>query len=124
VTFSNHVPALARGVLAAAALWATALLPSGTAQADSTVEMRDLAFGPMTAQVSAGETVVWANVEDAMPHNIASGSSGGANNGELFASPILMPGDSFSFTFAEPGEFQYICPLHPAMSGVIIVNPS
>jgi plastocyanin len=92
--------------------------------ADSSVHIRDLAFSPVTVQVTQGESVEWVNDEDAMPHNVGSGMAGRPDMGELFLSPYLMSGDRFSFTFNDVGEFPYICPLHPSMSGVIIVSPS
>jgi plastocyanin len=120
----DHIQTLRRVTLAVLASCVMAALPSSPARADSTIQIRDLAFGPMNVQISAGETVIWANVEEAMPHNVANGASGGNSNGDLFSSPFLMPGDSFSFTFTDPGEFTYYCPLHPAMAGIVIVSPS
>ena len=31
--------------------------------------------------------------------------------------------DSFSFTFTEPGTYEYFCSLHPRMTGTIVVEP-
>ena len=31
---------------------------------------------------------------------------------------------SFVVTFGEPGEYIYLCKLHPTMNGVVIVSPS
>ena len=94
------------------------------ARADSTIQIRDLACTPLTTSVNQGDTVVWANVEDVMPHNISSGQVGGADAGQLFESPYIMPGDGFSYTFTEAGEYPYYCPLHPTMIGVIKVAPA
>jgi plastocyanin len=93
-------------------------------QADSTIQIRDLAFGPQTITVGQGETVLWANTEDIMPHNVSSGQVGRADAGQLFESPYVMPGDGFSYTFTEAGEYPYFCPLHPTMIGVVVVAPS
>jgi plastocyanin len=94
------------------------------ARAQSTIQIRDLAFAPLTTTINPGDTVVWANVEDLMPHNVASGQAGGADAGLLFESPYIMPGDGFSYTFTEAGEYPYYCPLHPTMIGVIKVAPA
>lgn len=40
-----------------------------------------------------------------------------------FNSGILMPGQSYSVTFTEPGVFPYACRLHDGMTGVVIVEP-
>ena len=93
-------------------------------RADSTIQIRDLAFAPLTTTINPGDTVVWANVEDVMPHNVSSGLVGRPDAGQLFESPFIMPGDGFSYTFAEPGEYPYYCPLHPTMLGVIVVSPT
>ena len=88
------------------------------------VDIKDLAFGPATIQVAQGDTVTWTNSEDIMPHDVTSGAAGQPDMGQLFGSQILMPGQSFEATFSEPGEFVYLCKLHPAMTGVVIVLPS
>ena len=74
--------------------------------------------------VNQGDTVLWANGEDLMPHNVSSGLVGRPDVGQLFQSAYIMPGDGFSFTFSDPGEYPYYCPLHPTMIGVIVVNPA
>ena len=67
--------------------------------------------------VKAGTTVTWTNKDD-IPHGIAS-----ANN--AFArSKALDTDDSYSFTFAAPGTYQYFCYLHPHMTGTIVVEPA
>ena len=35
-----------------------------------------------------------------------------------------LEGDTFSFTFEEPGTFRYACLFHPEMVGEVIVDPS
>jgi plastocyanin len=42
---------------------------------------------------------------------------------DSFSSGIFNPGQSFSLTFNEPGVYPYVCNIHPAMSGVIVVEP-
>jgi plastocyanin len=51
-----------------------------------------------------------------------SGSSIAA--GQSFNSPFIMPGESFTLTFTEPGIYVYTCHIHPGMNGVIIVQPA
>jgi plastocyanin len=89
-----------------------------------TVDMKDLAFSPATIQISQGDTVTWTNDEDVMPHDVTSGALGQPDLGQQFGSEILTPGQSFSATFADAGEFVYLCRLHPTMTGVVIVSPS
>jgi plastocyanin len=88
------------------------------------VDIKDLAYSPSSIQVAQGDTVTWTNSEEIMPHDVTSGTLGQPDVGQLFASEILMPGQSFATTFSESGEFVYLCKLHPAMTGVVIVLPS
>ena len=65
--------------------------------------------------VAPGTTVVWVNDGHNM-HTVASFDG-------LFTSVTLRPGESFSFTFAEPGEYRYVCKQHArqGMLGKIVV---
>jgi plastocyanin len=80
----------------------------------ATVNIDNFAFGPATLTVTAGTTVTWKN-EDDSPHRI------GDKNG-TFKSAALDTDDTFSHTFAVPGEYAYICTIHPYMAGTIIVK--
>jgi plastocyanin len=106
----------------AAALLAAAL-PGLTAAAEAvmaaaaspaTIDIQNFAFAPAALTVPAGTTVVWKN-EDDSPHRI------GDRTGTL-KSAALDDGDTFSHTFAAPGEYAYICTLHPYMRGKVIVK--
>ena len=84
------------------------------AASTATVQIENFKFAPATLTVAAGTTVMWKNVDDA-PHRI------GGKNG-TFASAALDTDDTFSHTFTTPGEFPYICSLHPYMVGKIFVT--
>jgi plastocyanin len=86
------------------------------AASPATVTIDNFAFAPATLTVAAGTTVTWKN-EDDSPHRI------GDKNG-TFKSAALDTDDSFSHTFATPGEYPYICTIHPYMVGKIIVKPA
>jgi nitrite reductase (NO-forming) len=77
------------------------------------------AYDPNPVQVSAGGTVTWTN-DDAQPHTSTSGENA-APDGK-FDSGILTVGKSFSYTFAEAGEYPYYCMLHPNMVGTVSVS--
>ena len=64
--------------------------------------------------MKAGTTVTWDN-EDDIPHTVASSA-------KLFKSKVLDTGDTFSFTFTTPGVYEYLCSLHPHMTGTIVVE--
>jgi plastocyanin len=79
-------------------------------------QYRQLRLRPGDADRRAGTTVTWKN-EDDSPHRI------GDKNG-TFKSAALDTDDTFSHTFAAPGEYPYICTIHPYMAGKIIVKPA
>jgi plastocyanin len=89
---------------------------SAAAASPATVKIDNFTFAPATLTVTAGTTVTWKN-EDDSPHRI------GDNNG-TFKSAALDTDDTFSHTFAAPGEYPYICTIHPYMAGKIIVKPT
>jgi plastocyanin len=115
---------LVLGAVAVTALLAAAL-PELTAAGEAvvaaaaspaTVKIDNFTFAPATLTVTAGTTVTWKN-EDDSPHRI------GDKNG-TFKSAALDTDDTFSHTFAAPGEYPYICTIHPYMVGKIIVKPA
>ncbi len=40
----------------------------------------------------------------------------------VFDSGALGTGDTFSFTFDEPGEYPFVCEFHPSMGGTLVVE--
>jgi plastocyanin len=109
------------GVTALLAAGAPELTAAGeavvaAAASPATVQIDNFAFTPATLTVTAGTTVTWKN-EDDSPHRI------GDKNG-TFKSAALDTDDTFAHTFAAPGEYPYICTIHPYMVGKIIVKPA
>jgi plastocyanin len=86
-----------------------------------TVSIRNFAF-PLELAVQPGEAVTWVNEDGAVPHNVVAGSPGSPNTGQAFASPVLQAGQTFTFTFEQPGTFDYFCSLHPNMRGAVVVK--
>jgi amicyanin len=83
--------------------------PGGTA-----VNIADFKFNPATLTVAAGTSVTWTN-QDEEPHTIA------AKDGS-FHSPGMDAHGSYSFTFTTPGTYDYICSIHPFMTGTVVVT--
>jgi len=77
------------------------------------VTISGFAFMPALLEVAAGETVTWVN-DDGAPHSVA------VTNREV--SDTVMPGSSYSANFDRPGTFDYLCSIHPYMSGKIVVT--
>lgn len=86
-------------------------MAEGTA---SNQDCADQCFVPSIAYVTVGGTVTWKNVDSAA--HTATESAG------IFDSSIVMAGGEFSHTFADAGEFDYICIVHPWMKGKVIVG--
>ena len=79
------------------------------------VKIENFAFTPQTLTVKVGTTVTFENDDD-IPHLIVA-------TDETFRSKALDTGDTYAFTFTEPGEIAYFCSLHPHMQGTITVTP-
>ncbi len=66
-------------------------------------------------RIPVGTTVTWTNDDPDMLHT-ATDVEGSFDSG------FLDPGDSFSYTFDAPGEYEYYCLPHPWMRAMIIVE--
>jgi plastocyanin len=86
--------------------------PQAAAPGEADASIVDFSFEPATLDVAAGSTVVWTN-DGLAPHTVT---------GDFADSGVLEPGQTFSHTFAEPGEFSYVCAIHPQMAGTIRVS--
>src|SRR4030042_179742 len=71
-----------------------------TASPDS-VAIQDYSFRPATLRVAVGTTVTWTN-RDAVAHTV-TGKSGDWGSG------LLAQGQQFSYTFTQPGTYDYFC---------------
>src|SRR5579871_750803 len=96
-----------------------ALLAFGTVAAEeakeaNVVTIDNFTFTPPEMTVSVGTTVKWVNHDD-IPHSVV-------NKDKVFRSKALDTDDSFSYTFASAGTFDYFCGLHPHMVGKVIVK--
>jgi plastocyanin len=78
------------------------------------ITIKDFMFAPASLTIRAGTTVTWLN-EDEEPHTVVSASG-------LFRSKAIDTQESFTFTFDKPGEYHFICTIHPQMSGTVIVQ--
>lgn len=78
------------------------------------VKIDNFSYAPREITVAAGTTVVWINRDD-VPHTVTS-------NDDKFGSKALDTDDQFSFTFKNPGKYEYYCSVHPKMTGTVIVK--
>jgi nitrite reductase (NO-forming) len=88
------------------------------------VDIRGNSFSPKVIEVVKGTTVTWTN-EDAFTY-LAGEFSGVHNVVSLsgptqLSSPMLGHGETWSYTFNEVGEYEYICVPHPYMKAIVRV---
>ena len=78
------------------------------------VSIANFAFSPAQLVVAAKTLVTWSN-DDGAPHGIAFA------DGKAQAS-LLLPGATHARTFDTPGTYDYICSVHPYMTGRVVVR--
>lgn len=91
-----------------------ATLAATTSSTTTAINMQNFSFSPNTLTIKAGTTVTWTNQDDAT-HTVTSYTG-------LFDSGDLGKGDTFSYTFTQPGTYKYHCVSHANMVATIIVN--
>jgi plastocyanin len=80
------------------------------------IQIDNFHYTPPSLVVAPGTTVTWTNADDS-PHTVRE------KDGK-FKSAALDTDDTFSQTFAAPGEYEYFCSIHPYMTGKIVVKPA
>ena len=107
----SHVLALACVI----ALLITAFPPTAIAQGGPRAEVTvgEVFYEPASLTVAPGTTVAWTNL-GAEFHTVTSFDG-------VFDSGVLLPGDAFELTFAEPGDYWYFCQIHEGQEGVVTV---
>jgi plastocyanin len=98
-----------------AATTTTAPATTTTTGSEYQVVIDSFAFTPAELTVPVGATVTWVNQHGARHDVVATDGT--------FASPLFGQGETFSFTFTAPGQYPYVCSIHPGMEGTIIVTP-
>jgi plastocyanin len=78
------------------------------------VSIDNFSFTPMDMTIPAGSQVTWINKDD-VPHTVVSVD-------HQFKSKALDTDEKFSFTFPNPGTYEYFCSVHPKMTGKIVVK--
>ncbi len=89
-------------------------LPAPGLAATIAVKITATGFTPKTVTVNQSDTVKWTNADNAN-HQLV------ANNG-AFASAIIRPASTYSFTFNTAGTFRYHDALKPSLTGTITVK--
>jgi YVTN family beta-propeller protein len=87
---------------------------AGAAASGARVSIANFAFAPDTITVPPGGAVTWSN-DDGAPHGLAY--KDGAQGAD-----VLLPGERFTRTFDRAGTFDYVCAVHPYMTGKVLVR--
>jgi plastocyanin len=87
-----------------------------TARSDNAAQVKidNFTFGPAKLTVAKGTAVTWTNQDD-IPHSIVLTALG-------VRSKALDTDKAFSYQFDKAGTFTYVCGLHPAMHGTVVVK--
>lgn len=95
----------------------TTIGASAPAAASSySVQITNYAYSPASINVNEGDTITWTN-QDTVPHTVTTSSGP-----QTLSSPDLSKGQSWSFTFTQPGTYSYYCAVHPYMRAQVIVR--
>lgn len=103
-----------RSLLAAiSAVCALAIAPQALAVTKN-VNIRKAGFAPRTVTIDVGDSIRWTN-RDNVNHQVV------ANSG-AFASPVLRPNQSYTFTFEASGNYGYRDATEPSERGTVRVQ--
>ena len=102
-----------RTLLILALLVGTLVVAPAASAATKTVSIKRSSFSPATVSITAGDAIRWRN-DDTRNHQVVSTTG-------TFASPVLRPGRTYSFTFEVAGTYRYRDALVPTSTGTIRV---
>ena len=101
---------LVSAVLAGAAIF----VPPSAETAGPQVEIRAHEYSPATITVAPGTVVTWINHDEDV-HTVTSTT-------DAFHSVGMDTDETFSYTFTQPGTYEYFCKLHPLMTARVVVK--
>lgn len=80
----------------------------------TTVTIENFKFAPGTISAAANAPITFTN-KDGAPHQVVV-------SGKPFKTAVLQKGQSGAITIADKGSYNYVCGLHPSMTGKIDVK--
>jgi len=105
----------ARALMACALLVVPALVALAASPGQVVkVDIAKFAYGPKDITVAPGTRIVWTNHDEA-PHTVTS-------KDKSFASKGMDTDDTFDHTFDREGDYEYLCTVHPFMTGMVHVH--
>jgi plastocyanin len=79
------------------------------------VSIANFKFGPETLAAAPNTPITWHNA-DGSPHQVT------ITGAKPQRSEVILKGQTAQLIIAEPGTYDYICGLHPAMKGKIEIK--
>ena len=124
VAFSFYAPSVAPSVINSTPQTSVVIIPNGSSQQSAQIYLI-----PKTIHVAIGlnNTVKWMN-EDNVGDSIVSDTnyvdpvSGNFSTFAQLKSGYILPNQTFSFTFTQPGQYDYHEVPHPFAQGTVIVS--
>lgn len=86
----------------------------GAFAATKTVRITGSGFSPSPVTITAGDRITWRNT-DTVRHQVVS-------NAGTFASPVLLPGRTYTYTFSRSGTYRYHDALVPNRNARVVVR--
>lgn len=80
----------------------------------TSVSIENFKFAPATIAASANAPITFIN-KDGAPHQVVV-------TGKPFKTAVLQKGQSGAITIPDKGSYNYVCGLHPSMTGKIEVK--
>jgi plastocyanin len=90
-----------------------AIAPAALGATTKQVSITSGGFSPKTVSITADDSIRWKN-NDSKNHQIVSTRG-------TFASPVIGPGKTYTFTFQEAGTYDYRDALYPSRTGTVKV---
>jgi len=87
---------------------------AATSAVPASISIANFVFSPLELMVAQGTRVTWTN-NDAAPHGL-SHKDGAPGTG------VLLPGETVSRVYDAPGTYDYVCAVHPYMTGRVVVS--
>lgn len=88
--------------------------PAVTSASSQRIDIRDFKFDPETDEIAVGSKLTFVN-DDTAPHTATSSAS------KTFDTGTLRKGEEKTITVTTPGTYEYVCEIHPFMSGTLKV---
>ncbi|MGK2954459.1 MAG: cupredoxin domain-containing protein [Solirubrobacterales bacterium] len=106
-----------------AALAVSAAVTAPAQAVNTRVSISHFQWSNMNPQIDLGETVTWDWIGPDTMHSVTgepdNATQWNSNPGNVGPHPL---GDTFSVTFDEPGEYNFVCKLHASVRGTVTVS--